>query len=412
MADPRSSAARHGRMTRRYRYGHNDGRPPPLSTFGDNAPWPRMKMSTKTDVTARPSLASPGVVGLRIVLPGAADVWLRALGGAVPPVWRLRNMRALAGLVVGTTVVSTIVVLAPAADGSSTGCMTTMMAPVYQAVNPTSGNNLLSRSTKEIAGAVKYGFTVNDGLVFNASPTSGLGLLPVHRLYNSKTGSFVWMLAGREEVSAIANYGYVDQQIEFYASAVPSTGCVAPVYRLVKGAMFQFTTSASAASELVSKGWSNAGAKFFVAPLVNGSATTSSSTKVTTTSAAPTTSATTTATSSVSAPVSSIPVPDTNYPIPSGAIYVSPDGSDKNPGSATAPIATVQHALDIAASGGTVVLRAGVYRQSARTGQSVTIQAYPHEQVWLNGADEIPTSAWTSDSAGTWSTGWSTPAVL
>jgi hypothetical protein len=44
-------------------------------------------------------------------------------------------------------------------------------------------------------------------------------------------------------------------------------------------------------------------------------------------------------------------------------VYVAPTGSDHNAGTASAPFATVQHAVDIVHAGGTVLLRGGVYAQ-------------------------------------------------
>ncbi|WP_406517102.1 DUF1565 domain-containing protein [Streptomyces sp. NBC_00134] len=50
------------------------------------------------------------------------------------------------------------------------------------------------------------------------------------------------------------------------------------------------------------------------------------------------------------------------------AYYVGPSGSDANAGtSASAPLATIQHALDVAPSGAVVHLAAGTYRQDAVT---------------------------------------------
>ncbi|MQA24482.1 MAG: DUF1565 domain-containing protein, partial [Micromonosporaceae bacterium] len=48
--------------------------------------------------------------------------------------------------------------------------------------------------------------------------------------------------------------------------------------------------------------------------------------------------------------------------------YVSPSGSDANPGtSADSPFGTIQRALDVAPSGSTVHLASGVYLQDAVT---------------------------------------------
>ncbi len=79
---------------------------------------------------------------------------------------------------------------------------------------------------------------------------------------------------------------------------------------------------------------------------------------------------------------------NTNYPIPPGALFVSPKGSDHNPGSAGAPFATIRKALGVAPSGGTVVLRGGTYRQALGSlRRRVIIQAFPHEAAWVRGSN-------------------------
>ncbi len=77
---------------------------------------------------------------------------------------------------------------------------------------------------------------------------------------------------------------------------------------------------------------------------------------------------------------------NTNFPIPSGAVFVSPSGSDSAPGSLGAPFRTIHKALAVAPSGGTIVLRGGTYGESLGSlRRRVTIQAYPHEAPWIKG---------------------------
>ncbi len=85
---------------------------------------------------------------------------------------------------------------------------------------------------------------------------------------------------------------------------------------------------------------------------------------------------------------SSIPIPDSAYPIPADALFVAADGgSDANLGTEAEPFATVAHAVGAAAPGATIVMREGVYRESLGTiSKPVTVQAYPHDQVWLSGS--------------------------
>lgn len=109
-------------------------------------------------------------------------------------------------------------------------------------------------------------------------------------------------------------------------------------------------------------------------------------------------------------------IPDTNYTIPSGAIFMSPSGVDTNAGTQAAPVKTINKALSLVASGGTIVMRGGTYRDwSNNNGTTflpiskvVTIQAYPHEQAWFDGADVV--TGWTSDGAGHWYKDWNTPS--
>lgn len=96
----------------------------------------------------------------------------------------------------------------------------------------------------------------------------------------------------------------------------------------------------------------------------------------------------------------SLPVGSATYPVPSGAVFVdSARGNDSGTGGQNSPMKTVANALDKAAKGGTVVLRAGTYTERVFIGRPVTIQAYPGEAVWFDGS--TPLQAWTS-RGGVW----------
>ncbi|MGI8747549.1 MAG: NPCBM/NEW2 domain-containing protein [Deinococcus sp.] len=98
----------------------------------------------------------------------------------------------------------------------------------------------------------------------------------------------------------------------------------------------------------------------------------------------------------------SVRVPDTNYPVPGDALVVSPSGSDGAAGSVAAPLRTLSRALALARErpGVTIVMRGGNYRESPGTFSSrVTIQPYPHEQVWMKGSTVV--SGWRPDGK-TW----------
>lgn len=110
-------------------------------------------------------------------------------------------------------------------------------------------------------------------------------------------------------------------------------------------------------------------------------------------------------------------IPDTNYPIPAGAIFMAANGSDSNSGTQSSPVKTLNKAIGLVPGGGTIVVRGGTYRDWYNNGsgsfqiasKGFTLQAYPHEQVWFDGTDVIPTGNWTSDGQGHWYMAWSTP---
>ena len=118
------------------------------------------------------------------------------------------------------------------------------------------------------------------------------------------------------------------------------------------------------------------------------------------------TSNTATASASVAAPVN---IPDSAYPYPANAIFVAPGGNDAGAGTVGDPYATVAHAIAVAPSGATIVLRGGVYREAlGAVTKPITLQSYPHEQAWLSGS--VVVNGWTPALGATaWAhTGWTT----
>lgn len=107
-----------------------------------------------------------------------------------------------------------------------------------------------------------------------------------------------------------------------------------------------------------------------------------------------------------SAPASgdgSAAVGSTAYPMPRGSYFVSPSGSDGNPGTQAAPFLTLGKAVSAAPSGSTIVMRAGVYHESVKVpaNKTLTIQSYPNEAVWLDGS--VPVTNWMFTLPGVWS---------
>jgi len=83
--------------------------------------------------------------------------------------------------------------------------------------------------------------------------------------------------------------------------------------------------------------------------------------------------------------------------MPPFTFYISPTGSDSNPGSEAQPWKTIQRAAETLQAGETVLIRAGEYREwvrpqhSGAEGKPITYAAYPGEIVTLNGAQiELP----------------------
>ena len=91
-------------------------------------------------------------------------------------------------------------------------------------------------------------------------------------------------------------------------------------------------------------------------------------------------------------------------PIPEAGqtFYVSPTGSDSNPGTPESPFATVEFALTTTRKNpgfNTVILRAGEYflaapLQLTAADNGLTIQSFPGEEAWLTGAKPLTGLTW------------------
>lgn len=110
-------------------------------------------------------------------------------------------------------------------------------------------------------------------------------------------------------------------------------------------------------------------------------------------------------------------LPKTGYPIPASAIFMSTSGNDANAGTATAPVRTLNAAVAKVPNSGTIVVRGGTYRDWLNNGagalrianKGFTLQAYPGEAPWFDGADVIDPTTW-QDNGTTWSRDWATPS--
>ena len=121
-------------------------------------------------------------------------------------------------------------------------------------------------------------------------------------------------------------------------------------------------------------------------------------------------------------------IPSNNYTPPPNAIYMSPAGTDKNSGSVDGndandgstidkPVKTINRAIAlVSTTRTTIVMRGGEYRDWNYNGsathfqsKSFTLQAFPQESPWFNGAGIIPATSWTMQSGGIYSMDWNTP---
>lgn len=80
-------------------------------------------------------------------------------------------------------------------------------------------------------------------------------------------------------------------------------------------------------------------------------------------------------------------------------VFVDPQGSDTNDGrSLSTPVATIQHAADLAEPGDTIYIRKGTYRETIRpkksgtAGKPIIFTSYRKEEVVVDGAD--PVTGW------------------
>ena len=97
-------------------------------------------------------------------------------------------------------------------------------------------------------------------------------------------------------------------------------------------------------------------------------------------------------------------------PTPRQAYYVSPDGSDSNPGTLEKPFLSIQKAATVMVTGDTVFIRAGTYRETVRPASSgtahepITFEAFKDEVVIVSGADRIDKTSWVAHRSAVYRT--------
>src|SRR5579872_940411 len=80
-------------------------------------------------------------------------------------------------------------------------------------------------------------------------------------------------------------------------------------------------------------------------------------------------------------------------PAEANMFFVAPNGNDANPGTIDQPFLTIQHCASSVSSGSTCAIRAGRYRETVTPNSGITISAFNHEAVVVDGSD--PVSGWT-----------------
>ncbi|MDO5735954.1 MAG: right-handed parallel beta-helix repeat-containing protein [Propionibacteriaceae bacterium] len=289
-----------------------------------------------------------------------------------------------------------------------------MEDPLFQRANPATGATLTTLWESEASDAQKYGFSTDLGTTFAASKVDAKGLTAVHRLWNANNDDFLEALAGSAAFEQARNGGYSDEGVHFYALANAVNGRTEPVQYYVKSGHHRLATQVTGTS-LMKSGWKLDGVAFHVkATTLTPEPTPTPTPKPT---PIPTPAPTPTPPPTPTLPVPPEPVPSgvdagslaigaASYPVPGSAVHVSLGGSDSNPGTASSPVRTIQKAVSIAPTGGTVVVRAGVYRETVTISKTVTVQNYPNETVWLDGSK--PVGGWVAEG-GIWrSGGWNT----
>lgn len=177
------------------------------------------------------------------------------------------HVRPLLALALATSVVAAAALTSPSAAVAAPGApsCSSLDDPMYQRVNTGNAASLVTPWAGEAAGAARYGFNQDDGVVFRASRTAAEGLVPVHRLYKPGSGNFLASANPGEWTSAVARHAYEDQGLSFYVSPV-AADCLVPVNRYVKRDKHRLAASGATGSALAAAGWRLEGVAFYAAP--------------------------------------------------------------------------------------------------------------------------------------------------
>jgi hypothetical protein len=283
-----------------------------------------------------------------------------------------------------------------------------MRSPVYQVSSPSTGATLATPWPSEVASAAKnHGYTTDLGSGFTAARSSRPGLTAVHRLWSKKAGDFTNALVGSGAYKNAVAAGYADQGASFYALSTAVSGKTEPVYSYVKSGKHRLATAAVGSTL---SGWTREAVAFHVP--TTAPAPTPSPTPTPKPTATPTPTPTPKPTpppapsTAPAGTAGSLAVGSASYAAPAGAIYVSPTGNDAAAGTQAAPVKTIQRGVNLAPAGGTVVVRAGTYRETVTISRTVTVQNYPKEAVWLDGSS--PVTGWVADGSMWRKDGWTT----
>ncbi|MFT3832716.1 MAG: right-handed parallel beta-helix repeat-containing protein [Micropruina sp.] len=306
------------------------------------------------------------------------------------------SLRVILALALSAPLIVTLPAVPAHADS-----VTSMDDPLFQRLNPGTGATLVTPWSDEAkTAASQYGYTTDLGSPFTASNVSASGLTAVHRLWNASTIDFTDALAGSSAFTKARSAGYVDQGVRYYALSSAVSGRTQPINSYVKNGKHRLAT-AETGKTLTSSGWTLDGVAFY-APAT--SAAPAPAPAPTTPAPAPAPAPADPPTTSGSA--GSVAIGSADYGAPSSAIYVSTGGNDSNSGTAGSPVKTINRGVALAPTGGTVVVRGGVYRESVTISKQVTLQNYPKEAVWMDGS--TPVTGWVADGSTWRKDGWTT----